>query len=80
MGPGTSHLERPAAEQAYDGVAWAYSDDGTISERSLRYTIDEDARVRGIAENVPASRVTDFDPLYTVLGEMGITPAADSAR
>jgi NitT/TauT family transport system substrate-binding protein len=74
------NLERPEAEQAYDGVAWAYSDDGTISERSLRYTIDEDARVRGIGGDVPASRVTDFAPLYAVLGEMGITPAADSAR
>jgi ABC-type nitrate/sulfonate/bicarbonate transport system substrate-binding protein len=73
-------LTREEAAQAYDGVASAYSDDGTLSERSLRFTIDAEKRQLGIAEEIPAARVVDFGPLYEVLGEMGIQPAPGSAR
>jgi hypothetical protein len=46
----------------------------------VRYTIDAEKKQLGIADDVPTSRVVDFAPLYAVLGEMGMTPAPDSAR
>jgi ABC-type nitrate/sulfonate/bicarbonate transport system substrate-binding protein len=73
-------LSREDAEQAYDGGAWAYSDDGTVSERGLRVGIDVERGHLDIAEDVPFSRVADFGPLYEVLADMGITPTPDAAR
>jgi NitT/TauT family transport system substrate-binding protein len=68
------------AEVAYDGIADAYSDDGTISERSLRFTIESEKKQLKLTEDVPFARVADFGPLHEVLGTMGIGPAPDSAR
>ena len=73
-------LPREEAEQAYDGIAWAYSDDGTVSERSLRYTIEAEKKELKLAEDVPSSQVADFGPLYGALAELGITPGAERAR
>jgi NitT/TauT family transport system substrate-binding protein len=73
-------LTRDEAADAYDGVAFAFSADGTLSERSLRFTIESEKQQLGITPDVPFAQVADFGPLYDVLAEMGITPAADSAR
>jgi NitT/TauT family transport system substrate-binding protein len=71
---------REEAEAFYDSVVWAFSDDGTVPERTLRYAIDAEKKQLNITEEVPFARVADFGPLYEVLAEMGITPAPDSAR
>jgi len=73
-------VPRAEAEQAYDAVVGAFSDDGTLSERSMRFTIEAEKRQLGLTDDVPTARVADFGPLYEVLAELGITPAADSAR
>ena len=73
-------LSREEAQQAYDAIAYAYSDDGTVSERTLRFAIDAEKEQLSLTEEVAFSRVTDFEPLYELLGEMGITPAPGSAR
>jgi NitT/TauT family transport system substrate-binding protein len=71
---------REEADEAYEGIAFAYSQDGTISERTLRYAIDAEKKQLGVTEDVPFARVADFGPLYEVLAELGITPAPESAR
>jgi ABC-type nitrate/sulfonate/bicarbonate transport system substrate-binding protein len=71
---------REEADQAYEGIAFAYSEDATISERTLRYAIDAEKKQLGVTEDVPFARVADFSPLYEVLGELGITPAPERAR
>jgi ABC-type nitrate/sulfonate/bicarbonate transport system substrate-binding protein len=68
------------AEMAYDGMVAAYSDDGTVSEQSLRYTIDAVKQEVGVTGEVATAGIVDFAPLYEVLGEMGISPGADRAR
>jgi ABC-type nitrate/sulfonate/bicarbonate transport system substrate-binding protein len=73
-------LTREEAGEAYDGIARAYSDDGTLSEQNMRFTLESEKQQLQIAEDVPLSRVADFGPLYEVLAEMGITPAPGSAR
>ena len=73
-------LPRAEAEQAYDTAVGSYSDDGTLSDRSMRFTIEAEKRQLGLTEDVPVDRVADFGPLYEVLAGLGITPAADSAR
>jgi NitT/TauT family transport system substrate-binding protein len=73
-------VDRAEAEQAYDSIADAWLPDMTVSERSLRFTIDAEKEELGITEPVPFDRVTDFSTLYEVLAEQGITPAPDSAR
>jgi len=73
-------LGREEAEQAYDGIAFAFSDDGTLSERSMRFALDSEKKQLGIADDVPLARVADFGPLYEVIAEQGLTPAPDSAR
>ncbi len=73
-------LSREEAALAYDGTAYAFSTDGTVSERALRYTIEAEKQQLDVTDDVPASRVADFGPLYEVLAEMGITPAAGAAR
>jgi NitT/TauT family transport system substrate-binding protein len=73
-------LSREEAALAYDGTAYAFSADGTVSERALRYTIEAEKQQLDVTDDVPASRVADFGPLYEVLAEMGITPAAGAAR
>jgi NitT/TauT family transport system substrate-binding protein len=73
-------LDRAEAEQAYDGIAFAFSDDGTLSERSLRFVVESEKKQLGLADEVPFGRVADFGPLYDVLPELGLTPAPDSAR
>jgi ABC-type nitrate/sulfonate/bicarbonate transport system substrate-binding protein len=73
-------LSREDAIQAYDAMAFAYGTDGTVPERTLRFAIDAEKEPLGITEDVTFSRVADFGPLYELLGEMGITPAPDSAR
>jgi NitT/TauT family transport system substrate-binding protein len=73
-------LPRAEAEQAFDTAVGSYSDDATLSERSLRFTIEAEKRQLGLAEDVAFARVADFGPLYEVLAGMGITPAADGAR
>jgi NitT/TauT family transport system substrate-binding protein len=71
---------REEAGQAYDGIADAFIADGTVSERSLRFTIEAEKKQLQITEDVPFSRVTDFSLLYEVLAEQGITPTPGSAR
>ncbi len=73
-------LDREEAGQAYDGIVAAFSDDGTLSERSMRFVVDSEKKQLGIADDVPYSRVADFGPLYEVIAELGLTPAPDSAR
>jgi ABC-type nitrate/sulfonate/bicarbonate transport system substrate-binding protein len=73
-------VSREEAEEAYDGIAFAYSDDGTISERSMRFTIEAEKKQLKLTEDVPFARVADFGPLHEMLGAMGITPAPDAAR
>jgi len=73
-------LSRETAEEVYDATLSDFVDDGTIDERSLRYTIESEKKQLGLTADVTTDQVTDFGPLYEVLGEMGITPAPDSAR
>ncbi|HZS00695.1 MAG TPA: ABC transporter substrate-binding protein [Chloroflexota bacterium] len=73
-------ITREEAEEAYDASLYAYSDDGTVSERTLRYAIAAEQQQLKRTDDVPASSIADFGPLYEVLGELGITPAAGSAR
>lgn len=73
-------LTREDALEAYDGIAFAYSDDGTLSERSMRFTIEAEKKQLNLTEEIPIARVADFGPLYDVLADMGITPAEGSAR
>ena len=73
-------ISREEAERAYDGQAFAYSDDGTVSERSLRYALEVEKQQYKITEEIPLARVANFGPLYAVLAEMGIQPAPGSAR
>jgi ABC-type nitrate/sulfonate/bicarbonate transport system substrate-binding protein len=77
---GFLQIDREEAEQAYDGIAAAYSEDGTLSDRSMRFTIEAEKKQLKLTEDVPFSRVADFAPLYEVLREQGITPTPDSAR
>ena len=58
----------------------AFIADGTVSERSLRYTIEAEKKQLKLVEDVPFSRVADFSTLYEVLAEQRITPAEGSAR
>lgn len=73
-------ITREEAAEAYDGVAYAYSADGTVSERTLRYAIEAEKQQLKLTADVPDFTIADFGPLYEVLGELGITPAAGSAR
>ena len=73
-------LSREEAGAAYDSIAYAFSDDGTLSDRSMRFTLDAEKKQLGIADDVPLSRVADFRPLYEILPELGLTPAPDAAR
>lgn len=67
------------AGQAYDAVHYAYSDDGTLSERAMQFTLDSERKQLGLGA-VPTSAVADFGPLYAALTDLSITPAADAAR
>ena len=73
-------VSREEAAQAYDAVLPSYSDDGTLSERSMRFTVEAEREQLKLSEEVPFSRVADFAPLYEVLAGAGITPAVESAR
>jgi ABC-type nitrate/sulfonate/bicarbonate transport system substrate-binding protein len=73
-------VNREEAGQAYDGIVDAFIADGTVTERSLRYTIEAEKKQLKLVEDVPFSRVADFSTLYEVLAEQGISPAEGSAR
>ena len=73
-------ITREEAVEAYDASVYAYSEDGTVSERTLRYAIDAEKQQLKLTADVPTSSVADFTALHEVLGELGITPAAGSAR
>jgi ABC-type nitrate/sulfonate/bicarbonate transport system substrate-binding protein len=73
-------ITKEEAEEAYDGSVSAYSDDGTVSERTVRFTIEAEKQQLKLSGDVPPSGVTNFGPLHEVLAELGITPAADAAR
>ena len=73
-------LPREQAEQAYDGVAAAFSDDGTLSERAMRFTVESEKKALDLTDEVATARVADFRPLYAMLAEQGITPGPDRAR
>ncbi|HEY7062943.1 MAG TPA: ABC transporter substrate-binding protein [Chloroflexota bacterium] len=73
-------ITRDEAAEAYDAGLYAFSDDGTVREQTLRYAIDAERQQLKMTNDVPATSVADFGPLYEVLGEMGITPAPGSAR
>src|SRR5262245_46203180 len=73
-------LSREEALEAYDAIAYAYSNDGTVPERTLRFAIDAEKEGVNVTEDVPFSRVADFGPLYEVLADMGVAPAPGSAR
>jgi NitT/TauT family transport system substrate-binding protein len=73
-------VTREEAIEAYDAAVQALGDDGTISEHGLRYTIESEKKQLEMVEDVPFGRVADFGPLYDVLRELSITPAAGSAR
>ena len=80
--PLMQHLDaaREDAAEAYDAALPGFGDDGTLSQQSLRYTIDAEKRQLQIADDVPAAAVADFAPLYDALRDLGITPAPTSAR
>ena len=50
-------ISRDEAAEAYDASVYAYSDDGTVSERTLRYAIDAEKQQLKLAADVrlPAS-------------------------
>jgi ABC-type nitrate/sulfonate/bicarbonate transport system substrate-binding protein len=73
-------LSREEAERAHDATAYSYSLDGTVPERSLRYTIESEKQQLQLTEDVPFARVANFAPLYEVLNELGIQPTPGSAR
>jgi ABC-type nitrate/sulfonate/bicarbonate transport system substrate-binding protein len=73
-------ISRDEAAEAYDASVYAYSDDGTVSERTLRYAIDAEKQQLKLTADVPTSSIADFALLHEVLGELGITPTAGSAR
>jgi ABC-type nitrate/sulfonate/bicarbonate transport system substrate-binding protein len=73
-------ITREEAEEAYDTSVYAYSDDGTVSERTLRFTIEAEKQQLKITRDVPQVEIADFGPLYDALGELGITPVAGAAR
>jgi ABC-type nitrate/sulfonate/bicarbonate transport system substrate-binding protein len=73
-------IGREEAEEAYDASVYSYSDDGTVSERTLRYAIEAEKQQLKLTADVPASSVADFTVLYELLGELGLTPAPGSAR
>ena len=73
-------ISRGEAEEAYDGSVYAYSDDGTVSERTLRYAIEAETQQLKLTADVPAASIADFGVLYELFGELGITPAPGSAR
>jgi NitT/TauT family transport system substrate-binding protein len=73
-------LSRETAEQIYAAVLPDFIDDDTISERSMRFTIDSEKKQLGLTDDVPFAQVADFGPLYEVLADLGITPAPDSVR
>jgi ABC-type nitrate/sulfonate/bicarbonate transport system substrate-binding protein len=73
-------VNREEAGQAYDGIVDAFIADGTVTERSLRYTIEAEKRQLKLVEDLPFSRVAVFSTLYEVLAEQGISPAEGSAR
>jgi NitT/TauT family transport system substrate-binding protein len=76
------HLDTTSEEaaEAYDAALPGFGDDGTLSQQSLRYTLDAEKRQLEITDDVPAARVADFAPLYDVLRDLGITPSPTSAR
>jgi ABC-type nitrate/sulfonate/bicarbonate transport system substrate-binding protein len=73
-------LSHDTAEQIYRAILPDYIDDGTVSERSMRFTIQSEKKQLGLTDEVPFAQIADFGPLYDVLAELRITPAADSAR
>jgi ABC-type nitrate/sulfonate/bicarbonate transport system substrate-binding protein len=73
-------LSRETAEQIYAAITPDFIDDDTISERSLRFTIESEKQQLGLTDDVSFNQVVDFGPLYEALAELGITPAADSVR
>ena len=73
-------VEREEAEEAYEGMVQAYSDDATVSQRSLLYTVDSVKKAQNVTTDLPNSQIFDFGPLYETLGEMGIIPGPDRAR
>jgi NitT/TauT family transport system substrate-binding protein len=68
------------AAQAYEDAIVGYSDNGTLTEESLRFTIQTERRQLQLPDEVSVGRVADFGPLYEVLAELGVTPPAGSAR
>jgi NitT/TauT family transport system substrate-binding protein len=73
-------VERDEAEDAYQGMVAAFSDDATVSQRSLLYTVDSVKKAQEVKADLPLSQIFDFGPLYETLGEIGITPGPDRAR
>jgi hypothetical protein len=51
-----------------------------LTEESLRFTIQTERRQLQLPDDVPTARVADFGPLYKVLAELGIPPAAGRAH
>jgi ABC-type nitrate/sulfonate/bicarbonate transport system substrate-binding protein len=68
------------APQAYEDALAGYSDDGTLTKESLRFTIQTERRQLQLPDDEPATRVADFGPLDEVLAELGIPPAAGRAH
>jgi ABC-type nitrate/sulfonate/bicarbonate transport system substrate-binding protein len=73
-------ITREEAAEAYDASVYAYSDDGTVSERTLRYAIEAEKQQLKLTADVPTSSVANFTLLHDVLSDLGITPTAGSAR
>jgi ABC-type nitrate/sulfonate/bicarbonate transport system substrate-binding protein len=74
------NTSREEAAEAYDAARPGFGDDGTLSQQSLRFTIESEKRQLEMTEDVAPARVADFGPLYEALQEQGITPAATAAR
>jgi len=73
-------LSPEEAGQAYDSIVHAFSDDGTLSERSMQFSLAAERKHLNMTADVPLTAVADFAPLRAALGDLGITPAADAAR
>jgi len=73
-------LSRETAEQIHTAITPDFIDDGTASERSMRFTVESEKKQLGLTDDVPFAQVADFGPLYEALAELGITPAPDSVR
>ena len=65
-------VNRDVAAYTYDALSKAFSENGSVPDKGLRFVIEENEKLTKVDRDIPLNQVSDFSILREAQRELGI--------